>query len=108
MVRIAPLAGFLLACGARSEIAGVIIEADAGEAATVSCGGFAGRPCPESFVCVLGPHACQSADELGRCISSNCASTKCEYVCGCDGKTYCNECVAATQGVVIDHEGSCP
>ena len=114
MARIATTAaaGVLLACAARSEIGGTI-ETDAAsdaapESAAVQCGGFAGKPCPSSFVCVFGPHACQSADEFGECISSNCASTQCAYVCGCDGKTYCNECVAATAGVVIDHEGQCP
>ena len=29
-------------------------------------------------------------------------------VCGCDGKTYSNSCVASTQGILKWTEGACP
>ena len=29
-------------------------------------------------------------------------------MCGCDGKTYDNACLAAVAGTSIDHEGTCP
>jgi len=62
---------------------------------------------------------CSSTKEF--CKKSSCGSTvsgKCmnkpdfcpEYykpVCGCDGKTYSNECFASMSGVNIKHEGAC-
>lgn len=31
----------------------------------------------------------------------------CPEVCGCDGKTYCNECTANSKGISIVHLGPC-
>lgn len=31
----------------------------------------------------------------------------CPQVCGCDGKTYCNECIANSHGIEVDHDGPC-
>jgi hypothetical protein len=31
----------------------------------------------------------------------------CPEVCGCDGKTYCNECIANSKGIRIVSEGPC-
>jgi hypothetical protein len=31
----------------------------------------------------------------------------CPQVCGCDGKTYCNECNANSKGVTVDYVGPC-
>lgn len=31
----------------------------------------------------------------------------CPQVCGCDGKTYCNTCIANSKGIVVEHEGPC-
>jgi hypothetical protein len=31
----------------------------------------------------------------------------CPGVCGCDGKTYCNECIANSQGIKVDKDEPC-
>jgi len=49
--------------------------------------------CGASGTCTSRPEGC-TAD--------------CPGVCGCDGKTYCNGCGAAVQGVSVKHAGSCP
>ncbi len=31
----------------------------------------------------------------------------CPEVCGCDGNTYCNECIANSQGIKVVSQGPC-
>jgi hypothetical protein len=57
---------------------------------------------------------CQSPDGacggLGTCqgrgLNLLCVATK-DYVCGCDGVTYDNRCLALKKGAAIDHAGGC-
>lgn len=71
------------------------------------CGGIAGIPCPEGQVCVYPIGAC-FPDAGGTCRQQHPCPPAGRPVCGCDGVTYRNACVAEHGGVAIAHRGPCP
>jgi hypothetical protein len=80
-------------------------------AATVgkACGGLTGATCdPGQYCDVTVANACQGADLPGVCtqVPKFCPLIL-RQVCGCDGKTYGNDCERLGHAVQLDHEGPC-
>ncbi len=77
-----------------------------------SCGGFTLGPAP---VCAEGLYCdysredvCGWADASGVCVETPVSCTPQEApVCGCDGQTYVNACLAAMSGVAVYVDGPC-
>ncbi len=72
------------------------------------CAGYVGIQCPQGQWCDLKPGHCRGADIPGKCEDEKLTCTGVyQPVCGCDGKTYSNNCWRKTARVALDHEGPC-
>lgn len=111
----------LVACGASKGAAPSTPEAP-GESETAppsaeaadegeTCGGIANIQCAEGLVCDMNESdglSCDTQDRAGSCVTKPevCAEFF-DPVCGCDGKTYSNDCHRLMAGVARDRKGAC-
>lgn len=72
------------------------------------CGGIAGIRCNRGLFCEHRPGACRVADAAGRCVAIPRFCNKIfKPVCGCNGKTFSNDCVRLSARVQLAHAGAC-
>jgi hypothetical protein len=74
-----------------------------------TCGSIAGLTCGSNQWCDPTPaNACGGVDLAGTCQQLDVACSQLwAPVCGCDGKTYSNDCTRITHQVQLAHTGAC-
>ena len=76
-----------------------------------TCGGFLGQWCDEGLFCQFKPGTCGRFDLTGVCTRKPRFCPQITgpklVVCGCDGRTFGNDCMRQQAGVSLAHKGKC-
>ena len=101
------LAALIFAFGTAGAAAAEIVKGKKSDAPV--CGGFAGFICSDNEWCHYPDGAvCGAGDFFGTCRSRPKVCTDIYLpVCGCDGETHSNACVAAAAGTDVAYPGKC-
>jgi hypothetical protein len=106
------IVGFVLPETRRYALLATTYFGDSGHAEVMveapGCGGLAGIACPDGEYCELPANMCAARDAGGTCQPRPqfCLEIY-KPVCGCDGKTYSNDCVRQGAAAQLDHVGPC-
>jgi Kazal-type serine protease inhibitor domain len=73
-----------------------------------TCGGIAGVPCDDGLFCQFKAGTCDIIDNQGKCVKvPQVCTQRFRPVCGCDGKTYGNDCERRVAKAQLNHRGRC-
>jgi hypothetical protein len=73
-----------------------------------TCDGFAGIRCDKGLWCEHKPGSCRVADASGKCVKVPQLCPKIyKPVCGCNNRTYGNDCMRRAAKVQKKHDGPC-
>ena len=73
-----------------------------------ACGGIAGFACAEGLDCDMNKGSCTQSDRMGTCsMHPEMCTQDMAPVCGCDKKTYSNDCERRQARQPLDHVGAC-
>ena len=99
-----------IAAAAALAVAVLVALSAAAPAASLGqfCGGILSVPCDGGLFCELSGGRCGAGDFGGTCgrVTQVCARIY-RPVCGCNGKTYGNDCERKAARVSLRHEGRC-